>query len=238
MRSTYRQFCAIARALDLVGQRWTLLIVRELTLRGPLTAAAIARGLPEVPMNQLTERLGRLEAQGLVAVQAGDGPARVYETTAAGRELEPVLAALARFGLDRRDEDGDEEAVLPHVLMHQLELRFDAARAGREGFRGRFELVLADPESLWSVEPGADAPARYALAAGPEGLRARAGACLDPDASLTTTVAACRRLAAGDSQAGLEVEVEGDPALGRALLGLLGAGGASAGTAAAAAAAA
>jgi DNA-binding HxlR family transcriptional regulator len=74
MRPGYRQFCAIARALDLVGQRWTLLIVRELALRGPLSAAAIARGLPDVPMNQLYERLTLLEARGVVAAGGGAPP--------------------------------------------------------------------------------------------------------------------------------------------------------------------
>ena len=64
MGADYHQFCAIARALELVGQRWTLLLVRELLLRGPLPAAAIARGLPDVPPNQLAERLIDLEAAG------------------------------------------------------------------------------------------------------------------------------------------------------------------------------
>ena len=235
MRSSYRQFCAIARTLDLVGQRWTLLIVRELTLRGPLTGAAIARGLPDVPMNQLSERLTRLEAQGLVRVREAGGPTRVYEVSDRGRELEPVLAALARFGLDRLDEPDDPaEAVLPHVLMRALELRFEVRGGAQDRLHGRWELVIADPEALLSVEPGAPAPSRYALVAGPDGLRARAGACLDPDASLRATVDVCSRLAAGDPQAGLEVEVEGDEALGRALVELLCGAGAGASAAAAA----
>src|SRR6476659_1080412 len=101
MRPGYRQFCAIARALDVLDQRWTLLVVRELALRGPLTAAAMARGLPDVPMSGLMERLAALEGRGLVHVRpAGDSPhAREYGLTEAGRELEDVLDALARFGL-------------------------------------------------------------------------------------------------------------------------------------------
>jgi DNA-binding HxlR family transcriptional regulator len=234
LRSGYRQHCAIARTLDLVGQRWTLLIVRELTLRGPLTGAALARGLPDVPMNQVSERIARLEAQGLVAVSPRAAPARVYELTEAGHELGPVLDALARFGLDRvnaRTASGD--ALLPHVLMRELELRFDADRAARQGFRGRFELVVSDPAQLWSVEPGAGAAGRYALVVGGQGLRARAGAGLNADASLTATVETWARLAGGDPQAGAEVEVEGDSVLALALLDLLGS--AAPGTAAAAA---
>ena len=224
MRPGYRQHCAIARALDLLGQRWTLLIVRELSLRGPLSAAAIARGLPDVPMNQLYERLALLEARGVVAARQDTGSSRVYEMTEAGHELEDVLGALARFGLGRLQDDAEPgDAVLAHVLMGQLELRFDAARASAEGFAGRFQLELADPHELWSVEPGAPAPSRWALLAGPDGLRARAGACLDADASLRASVHACTRLVAGDSQAALEIEVEGDEALALDLFDLLGA---------------
>ena len=226
MRPGYRQYCAIARALDLLGQRWTLLIVRELALRGPLSAAAIARGLPDVPMNQLYERLALLEARGVVAAcEATDtDSSRVYEMTEAGHELEDVLGALARFGLGRLQEDAEPgDAVLPHVLMGQLELRFDAARASADGFAGRFQLELADPHELWSVEPGIPASARWALLAGPDGMGARAGACLDADASLRASVEACVRLVAGAPQAALEIEVEGDEALAFGLLDLLGA---------------
>jgi DNA-binding HxlR family transcriptional regulator len=224
MRPGYRQYCAIARALDLLGQRWTLLIVRELALRGPLSAAAIARGLPDVPMNQLSERLALLESRGLVSASEHPGSSRVYEITEAGNELEDVLVALARFGLGRLGEGAEPgDAVLPHVLMGQLELRFDATQASAEGFAGRFELELADPDELWSVEPGTPAPGRWALVAGPEGLRARAGACLDADASLRASVDTCVRLITGDPQAALEIEVEGDGALALRLLELLGA---------------
>ena len=222
MRPGYRQFCAIARALDLLGQRWTLLIVRELALRGPLNAAAIARGLPDVPMSQLYERLALLEARGIVAAREDTDSSRVYEMAEAGHELGDVLGALARFGLGRLGEDAEPgDAVLAHVLMAQLELRFDAARATAEGFAGRFELELADPHELWSVEPGIPAPSRWALLAGPDGLRARAGACLDADASLRASVDAWVRLVAGESQAALEIEVEGDEALALDFLELL-----------------
>ena len=228
MRAGYRQFCAIARTLDLVGQRWTLLVVRELLLRGPLPAAGIARGLPDVPMNQLVERLALLESRGLVWRRGG---ARIrargyeYELTEAGRELGDVLEALAGFGLSRLAGAGREpgDAVLPHVLMRQLELRYDRAAAGAAGFSARFELALTDPEQLWSVEPAADAPGRFALVARPDGLQARAGACLDADAVLTCSVETCTRLVARDPDARVEIEVAGAEDLAATLLDLLGA---------------
>jgi DNA-binding HxlR family transcriptional regulator len=237
LRLGYRQFCTIARTLDLVGQRWTLLVVRELSLRGPLTAAGIARGLPDVPMNQLVERLAMLEARDLVTAEASAGaepPTRVYVLTEAGRELGGVLEALARFGLTHLAGDGADpgDAVLGHVLMRQLELRFDGDEAARRGFAGRFELSLVDPQTLWSVEPGTEAPDRWALVAGDGELRVRPGACLDPDASLELSVDACTRLVAGASNAALEVEVSGDRDRAHRLLELLGAPAAEAAAAA------
>ena len=230
MRAGYRQFCAIARTLDLVGQRWTLLVVRELLLRGPLPAAGIARGLPDVPMNQLVERLALLESRGLVRRRGGkDARIRArgyeYELTESGEELGDVLEALAGFGLSRLAGAGREpgDAVLPHVLMRQLELRYDRAAAGAAGFSARFELALTDPEQLWSVEAAADAPGRFALVARPDGLQARAGACLDADAVLTCSVETCTRLVARDPDSRVEIEVAGAEDLAATLLDLLGA---------------
>jgi DNA-binding HxlR family transcriptional regulator len=217
LRPGYRQFCAIARTLDLVGQRWTLLVVRELSLRGALTAGAIARGLPDVPMSQLVQRLAELEAAELVAV--GDDGA--YRLTGAGLALEPLLGELARFGLDRLPDAGavPGEPVVPHVLMRQLELRYDAACLRGEGVGGRFELALSDPETLWSVEPGVPAPGRFALIASPEGLSARAGACLHPDAVLRMPVAGCCALVAGRRPDA--IAVEGDRQAAEALVAAL-----------------
>jgi DNA-binding HxlR family transcriptional regulator len=214
MKPDYRQFCAVARTLDLVGARWTLLVVRELALRGPLCVAAIARGLPDVPMNQLVQRLAELEAAGLAACPDERG----WELTNAGRELEDVLGALARFGLEHLAGAGADEAdaVLPHVLMRQLELRYEAAGGG---VSGRLDLVVADPERMWSVEPGHPAPSHFALVARPDALSAGAGACLDADATLRISVAGCTALVAGLRPD--DVDVDGDAALAASLLDVL-----------------
>ena len=222
MQTEYHQFCAVARTLDLVGSRWTLLIVRELLLRGPLTGAAIARGLPDIPPNQLAERLADLEAAGLVRRRTEPGRSRRYEATDRGRSLEPVIDALAGFGLEHlAGEPEPDEALLPHVLMRQLELRYDIERAEAGGFRGRFELEVTDPETLWSLEAGAPAPRRWAVLAEPDGLTIRPGACLDADARLRMTAAEWGRLVAGRQPTPDALHVTGAADRARALLDLL-----------------
>jgi DNA-binding HxlR family transcriptional regulator len=95
----YEQFCSVARALDVVGDRWTLLIIREL-LFGKRRYRELQHDLPGIATNLLAGRLHRLEAEGLVlALPTDDRRGRAYELTAAGRRLQPVLEALALFGL-------------------------------------------------------------------------------------------------------------------------------------------
>src|ERR1700744_4316681 len=95
MRS-YDQYCSVARALDVVGDRWTLLIVRELLLQGPCRFTDLKNGLPGIAPNLLSSRLKELEDAGLGARQAAPPPVAtvLYLLTAGGRTLEPVLKAL------------------------------------------------------------------------------------------------------------------------------------------------
>ena len=98
MRS-YAQLCGIATALDVIGDRWTPLVVRDLLL-GPLRFSDLAEGLPGIGTNTLTARLKQLEATGVIHRQLLPLPERgtVYELTTYGRELEPILLALGRWG--------------------------------------------------------------------------------------------------------------------------------------------
>ena len=102
MTKTYAQFCPIARALDLVGDRWTLLIMRELS-GSALRFSDIRDALPGIAPNLLTDRLRELEAENLIARNDLPPPAArtVYALTEGGREIRPVLAAMARFGATR-----------------------------------------------------------------------------------------------------------------------------------------
>ena len=98
---TYGQHCGLAMAMDLLGGRWTLLIVRDL-LPGPLRYQDLLDGLPGIATDLLTTRLRSLESAGLVARRSLDAPGRgkVYELTDRGATLRPIVEALALWGGD------------------------------------------------------------------------------------------------------------------------------------------
>src|SRR3954463_1612236 len=95
----YGQFCGLARAAEIVGQRWTLLILRDLSV-GPRRYSELVAGLPGIPPNTLAARLNELEDEGLVERAAPTGVERsvVYALTPRGDELRPALDALSRWG--------------------------------------------------------------------------------------------------------------------------------------------
>jgi len=110
----YGQACAIARALDVVGERWSLLLVRELTL-GPRRYRDLATGLPGIPSNVLAARLRDLQAVGVVTRRTLPAPAdvTVYELTDAGRALQPALNELLDWGLRYGPDPSDDDEVQP-----------------------------------------------------------------------------------------------------------------------------
>lgn len=97
---SYGQLCSIARALDVVGDRWTLLIVRELLIQGPLRFGEVQRGLPGIATNLLTQRLRDLEANALVTREPASGApgAPTYRLTERGLALDGVLRELLKWG--------------------------------------------------------------------------------------------------------------------------------------------
>jgi DNA-binding HxlR family transcriptional regulator len=130
-RRSYDQFCATARTLDIVGERWSLLIVREL-LPGPRRFTDLQDALSGMGAALLSARLRYLEAEGLVERVALPPPARApaYALTEAGLELEPAVLALARWGMrwalgERREQD-DFEPGWAVLGMHAI---FDPAKA-------------------------------------------------------------------------------------------------------------
>ena len=113
---SYQQYCAVARALDVVGDRWVLLIVRELMAFGPSRFSDLQRGLPGIASNLLAERLRSMETAELIERHEAPAPigSQVYRLTARGRELEDVLRALTRWGMATMPSGPtDQDAVQP-----------------------------------------------------------------------------------------------------------------------------
>ena len=98
---TYGQYCAAAKALDVVGDRWSLLIIRELLTQGPCRFTDLKHGLPGIPPNLLSGRLRDLESSGVVERRAEPPPVAtaLIHLTDMGRELEPVVHSLAQWGV-------------------------------------------------------------------------------------------------------------------------------------------
>ena len=170
MRS-YDEYCAIAKSLDLVGDRWTLLVIRELSLRGPSRYTDLRNGLPGVATNLLADRLRELEAAGLVAREEAPPPVAttLFRLTPRGEGLRPVLDELMRWGLPLMFEQRDEDAVRSHWLAGAIELMLGDRRSA------------GDPVTL-EVRFG-DGP--VALELRDEALHVSLGAAADPDAVLT-----------------------------------------------------
>jgi DNA-binding HxlR family transcriptional regulator len=158
----YAQFCPIARACELLASRWTLLIVRDL-LGGPLRFSDLLPALPGISTSVLSERLAFLERHALVTKRELPPPAAstVYELTATGRALQPVLTELLRFGVRFMGASRQEDHVEPRWVPLGLE---GFARRGPSPAR-RIEVhVLGGPE-----------PVVFRVIGGPEGTRVERG---------------------------------------------------------------
>ncbi|MFD9738519.1 winged helix-turn-helix transcriptional regulator [Umezawaea sp. NPDC059074] len=114
----YGQQCSIARALDVVGERWSLLVVRELTL-GPRRHRDLAAGLPGIPSNLLAARLKELQAAGVIVRRTLPPPASVpvYELTESGRALGGVLGELRTWGLAHGPESAEGDTLQTAWVM-------------------------------------------------------------------------------------------------------------------------
>jgi DNA-binding HxlR family transcriptional regulator len=149
---TYDDGCAAAHALDLVGERWALLVVRELLL-GPKRFTDLRAGLPGVSPNVLAQRLRELESAGVVHRRKLPPPAasRVYELTEWGEELEPVIVRLGRWGA--RSPSRPCEATLGvDSLVLSFRTMFDPRAA--DGLKARYELRLGEDRFYAVVDDG------------------------------------------------------------------------------------
>src|SRR2546428_9882818 len=139
----FGQYCGLARALELVGERWALLVVRDLVL-SPKRFTDLRRGLPRIPTNILSARLKELEDAGVVRRRVLPRPAAgvVYELTEYGQELQDVVLRLGLWGARSLREPRPEDIVTPDSLILALRATFRPEAAG--DLRASYELRLGD----------------------------------------------------------------------------------------------
>ena len=162
----YGQFCGLARALEHVGDRWTLLVIRELLL-GPSTYGDLLTSLDGIPTNLLADRLRQLEADGLVAREADPEDRRraIYRLTTLGQGLEPALLALIDWGAHWMRAGRGTDRFDPRWAVLALRALLRNRRATRGGtlelrIGGIAVTVATTNEGSVRVERGsADAPA-------------------------------------------------------------------------------
>jgi DNA-binding HxlR family transcriptional regulator len=203
-KRSYDQFCPLARALDLLGERWTLLIVRDL-IGGPRRYTDLRNELDGVPSDILTRRLRDLETAGLVRRRELPPPSAstVYELTERGMELEPALLALARFGLGLLEGvPGPSAAPSPERLQLLLRALFDPAAAGP----GRRTVALRSGElGIWVSFDGHGFETGDLREEPPAPIEATVAG--QPAALYDTLVG---RREAGEASAAGEISVDGD----------------------------
>jgi DNA-binding HxlR family transcriptional regulator/putative sterol carrier protein len=197
-RRKYGDGCAIAHGLDLVGERWALLVVRELLL-GPKRFTDLKKGLPNASPNVISERLRELERAGIVKREKLPPPAslRVYALTDWGRELEETVISLGRWAA-RSPSPSDAPVGLDSIVL-ALRTLFDPP-AG-EGLHASYNLRLGDDR--FRIEVSDD---EIEVARG-EADQADATIDTDPD-TLTAVLWKGRSLA--DAQRAGEIRIEGD----------------------------
>ncbi|MEV7858534.1 helix-turn-helix domain-containing protein [Streptomyces hirsutus] len=211
-RRSYDQYCSAARALDTVGDRWTLLIVREL-LAGPRRYTDLHADLPGVSTDVLASRLKDMEREGLTTRRRlpPPGAAYVYELTGRGRALLPVLQALGAWGQTALGERRPTDAVRAHWFALPLLRALEAVGAG-EGAGGGGLVEVRLEEGLFHLHVGAEDGPVYGDGPAPG----------EPDAMLVLDTGTCTAISRGESTVADAVRdgriaVSGDGTLAKAL---------------------
>ena len=170
MRS-YKEYCAVAKSLDVVGDRWTLLIVRELALRDACRYTDLRNGLPGIASNLLAERLRELERAGVIMREDAPPPiaTTLFRLTPRGEELRPVLDELFRWGLPLMSEQKPDDAVRSHWLAEALDVMLTDRQPDASPLT--VELQIGDQPIVIETRDGA--------------IHTRLGPTEDPDATLT-----------------------------------------------------
>ncbi len=147
---SYHQFCPVAKAMELLDERWTMLVVREL-VSGSEHFNDLRRGLPRMSPTLLSKRLHQLTRAGLVERHTGTGDVR-YVLTPAGAELRPIVEALGAWGIRWIGELGDRD-LDPKLLLWDMRrnVDHDAVPAGRSVVQFQFSDVPANIRHWWVV---------------------------------------------------------------------------------------
>jgi DNA-binding HxlR family transcriptional regulator len=200
---SYEQCCGLARALDVVGDRWTLLIVRELLIAGGCRYTDLQYGLPGIATNLLADRLRQLEDNGLITREAAPPPiaTTLFRLTPRGEELGAVLHALGRWGAPLMADVPEGAVFRSHWLA--LPLRFHLA-----------DHTPECPPATVEIRTG-DQPVTIEIGEGQ--VRVRPGASAKPDATITATPDLVMGLLSGeldlDTAVSQGLDVQGDPAV-------------------------
>jgi DNA-binding HxlR family transcriptional regulator len=208
-KRSYADRCGVARALDVVGERWALLVVRELLL-GPKRFTDLRSGMPKIGPDVLAQRLRELDQAGVVRQGRLPPPAatQVYELTSRGQELEPVVMALGRWGSEVDFPDG-ATVFGPDSAVLALKTLFSPVPEG-DGLLGRTFALQLDEQRYW-LRPGASS------------LAAQRGEAPDPEATIASDPATLAQTLwhGGDLRAQLRsggIRIEGNRAGARRLL--------------------
>ena len=150
---SYNQWCSLAKALDVIGERWSLLVVREL-LEGPKRYTDLAAGLPGVSTNILAARLRELEGSGVVQKRRLPPPAAstVYELTDYGAQLEEVVYAMARWGVRTLGPPGPQDDLEPDWGLNAFPALFNPTAA--RDMRGTYAFRISDDTFTVSLAEG------------------------------------------------------------------------------------
>jgi DNA-binding HxlR family transcriptional regulator len=205
---TYGQYCSVAKALDIVGDRWTLLIIRELLLQGPCRYTDLKSGLPGIASNLLADRLRELERAGLIRREEAPPPVAtaLFQLTDAGHELEPVLNALGGWGVRYMAQPNEGDEFRSHWFAFPAS--FFLHDRDPDGPPVTIELRTADRPAVIEVSGGS--------------VTTRLGTAADPDLILGGTAPLILGTLAAkltiEEAAALGLEISGDRAVLERLL--------------------
>ena len=194
---SYGQYCGVTTAVELIGERWALLIVRDL-LVGPRRYTDLKQGLPKIPTNILSTRLKELQEGGVVRRVPLKHCGLVYELTPYGRELEPIVLALGRWGFVQMGDPQEGDLVTADSLTMALRTAFRADAAASLP-PADYELHIADVVLRVQVDPAGLRIAQVQPAGRPVDPRSTAQASTTGEAELVFAAGpGIRRLISGE----------------------------------------